>query len=129
MNDHFDILNENNKAVVIKKLSELLDEKEELISKLYPIWNSIVLASILKLSRNRIRYSALQNFIQKDTFPAKDLAIFNSEDRLKYSEDAICYFGETLMGILIPDKKSALANSMSNDLVVRGSLISGCRRG
>lgn len=123
MNDNFDILKEEEKALVITNLSSLLGQEEDLIRQLYPIWNSIALASILKLSRNRIRYSALQNYILKNTLPKNDLELFIHSQGNKFSSESICNYGESLMGILIPDKKSALANAMSNDLHCRSSLI------
>jgi hypothetical protein len=123
MNDHFELLKEDKKELIITRLCELLGENREVVSKLYPIWNSIVLASILKLSRNRIRFSALQNFIQKDSFPSKDFELFVLGVDKNYSLDNINHYGDSLIGVLIPDKRSALANSMSNDLAVRSSLI------
>jgi hypothetical protein len=123
MTDNFNIVNDSDRLIIIQKLSVMLNEKEEVIESLIPVWNSIVLASVLRLTINNNRFSALQNFLTKRTIPSKDISNFKDSSNQAFSKENILDFGESFMGVLIPDKKSALATVLSQDLNSRSSLI------
>ncbi|MHA8050045.1 hypothetical protein V7S79_02910 [Aquirufa sp. ROCK-SH2] len=123
MSNILNIFKEEDKSNILKNLSLILNEKEEVVENILPVWNSIVLASLVKLTRNRIRFSALQNFIQHHPIPSNELSVLLNANTTNVSIEKIVDYGESLMGVLMPDKKSALATAMSQNLSCRSSFV------
>lgn len=95
-------------------------EDEAVISTLLPVWHAIILGGLLKLVKNRIRYNALINFL-KDKVPSSALSLLN--DDLVGHDQQIQSYGESLIGILFPDKKSALAIHVSQKFHCKSSFV------
>lgn len=123
MSNILNIIKEEERSNILKNLSLILNEKEEVIVRVLPVWNTIILASLVKLTRNRIRFSALQNFIQQHSIPTLELESLKNSVPFSSSDGKIFDYGESLMGILIPDKKSAIASALSQHLSCRSSLV------
>jgi len=123
MSNILNIIKEEDKNTILKNLSLILNEKEEVVTQILPIWNSIVLASLIKLTHNRIRFLGLQNFIQNQKIPVVDIESLKTSNSINFAQDKIVNYGESLMGILIPDKKSALAALISQNFPCRSSLV------
>ncbi len=123
MNQSFYVISAEEKSVIINRLSVYLNESVEKVDELYSVWEAIILGSLLKLVRNRIRFNALYNFILQKSAPISDIEAFLSADGLKYNEDIILRYGEGMMGILIPDKKSAIAMLLSREMGAKSSAI------
>ena len=116
MNQSFYVISAEEKSVILNRLSIYLNEPVEKVDELYPVWEAIILGGLLKLVRNRIRFNALYNFILQKSAPINDIEAFLSADKQKYDEDLILRYGEGMMGILIPDKKSAIAMLLSREM-------------
>ena len=125
MSNIFNIIKDEDRITILKNLSIILNEKEDNINKILPVWNSIVLASLLKLTRNRMQFSALQNFIRNHNLPIQELELLknNNNNTVSFSPEKLINYGESLMGVLMPDKKSAIANALSQNLNCRSSFI------
>lgn len=123
MNQSFYVINAEEKSIILNRLASYLNEPLEKVEELYPVWESIILGSLLKLVRNRIRFNALYNFILQKSAPISDIEAFLSEDKRKFDEDLILSYGEGMMGILIPDKKSAIAMLLSREMGAKSSAI------
>jgi hypothetical protein len=123
MNQSFYVISGEEKSVILNRLSDYLNEPVEKVEELYPVWEAIILGGLLKLVRNRIRFNALYNFILQKSAPIADIEAFLAETDQKYDEDAILRYGEGMMGILIPDKKSAIAMLLSREMGAKSSAI------
>lgn len=123
MNQSFYVISAEEKSVILNRLSIYLNEPLEKVDELYPVWEAIILGGLLKLVRNRIRFNALYNFILQKSAPINDIEAFLSADKQKYDEDVILRYGEGMMGILIPDKKSAIAMLLSREMGAKSSAI------
>jgi exosome complex RNA-binding protein Csl4 len=123
MNQSFYVISAEEKSVILNRLSTYLNEPVEKVDELYPVWEAIILGGLLKLVRNRIRFNALYNFILQKSAPITDIEAFLSADKQKYAEDVILRYGEGMMGILIPDKKSAIAMLLSREMGAKSSAI------
>ena len=123
MNQSFYVISAEEKSVILNRLSIYLNEPVEKVDELYPVWEAIILGGLLKLVRNRIRFNALYNFILQKSAPINDIEAFLSADKQKYDEDLILRYGEGMMGILIPDKKSAIAMLLSREMGAKSSAI------
>lgn len=123
MNQTFYVITEEEKSQVVGRLAKFMVEPVEKVEELFPVWEAIILGSLLKLVRNRIRFNALYNFILQKPAPVSDIEAFLSEGTQKFDEDAILRYGEGMMGILIPDKKSAIALLLSREMGAKSSAI------
>lgn len=123
MNQSFFVITTEEKSEILNRLANYLHEPLEKIEELYPVWEAIILGGLLKLVRNRIRFNALYNFILQKTAPVADIEAFLASGLAKYDEDAILQYGEGMMGILIPDKKSAIAMLLSREMGAKSSAI------
>ncbi|RVU26830.1 hypothetical protein EOJ36_02210 [Sandaracinomonas limnophila] len=106
--------------LVNQRIQVLTREKEGEVNKLIPIFQSIAVGGILKLISNRIRYNALINFLKHKV--KADISIETAESIGK-QEGTIVAYGESVMGILFPDKKSALALQISQKLNCKSSVV------
>ncbi|MEY4647143.1 MAG: hypothetical protein RIQ98_979, partial [Bacteroidota bacterium] len=61
------------------------------------------------------------NFILQKPAPVADIEAILADGSQKFSEDAILRYGEGMMGILIPDKKSAIALLLSREMGAKSS--------
>ncbi|MEY2793597.1 MAG: hypothetical protein RJA76_1589, partial [Bacteroidota bacterium] len=104
--------------IISKRIQVISREEELVVEKLLPVWQAVALGGILKLVKNRIRYNALMNFL-KSRVDQKHLDILSSD--LKGYDDVIFSYGESLIGILFPDKKSAIAIALSQKLQCKSS--------
>ncbi|RXK52120.1 OmpA family protein [Aquirufa rosea] len=119
----FIILEASEREIFIQRVSKFSHEDVDRIQELLPVWESIILGSSLKLVRNRIRFNALYNFIQQKPVPDKEIdKLFASSPEIVEWEKIISY-GEVLLGILMPDKKSAVASLVSREFKCRSSLV------
>lgn len=123
MNQMFYVITEEEKSQVVERMAKLIAEPVDKVEELFPVWEAIILGGLLKLVRNRIRYNALYNFILQKSAPVSDIEAFLSVENQKFSEDAILRYGEGMMGILIPDKKSAIALLLSREMGAKSSAI------
>ena len=123
MNQMFYVITEEEKSQVVERMAKLIAEPVDKVEELFPVWEAIILGGLLKLVRNRIRFNALSNFILQKSAPITDIEAFLSESGHKYSEEAILRYGEGMMGILIPDKKSAIAILLSREMGAKSSSI------
>lgn len=105
----------------ISKRIQLINREEEVVvEKLLPVWHAVMLGGLLKLVKNRIRYNALINFL-KAKVPASAVDLL-SED-LSGHDSQIQSYGEAMIGILFPDKKSALAIHISQKFYCKSSFV------
>jgi hypothetical protein len=123
MNQSFYVINAEEKSQILNRLATFIHEPVEKVEELYPVWEAIILGSLLKLVRNRIRYNALYNFILQKSAPTSDIEAFLSVEGGVYNTENIARFGEGMMGILIPDKKSAIAMLLSREMGAKSSSI------
>ncbi|MFM7020502.1 MAG: hypothetical protein ACKOXC_06855, partial [Aquirufa sp.] len=93
------------------------------IQELLPVWESIILGSSLKLIRNQIRFNALSNFIQHKPIPSKEIEVIFLTPSSPVNWDKIISYGEGLFGILMPDKKSAIALLLSREMGAKSSAL------
>lgn len=115
------IFEEKEYLLKISKRVQLINRENEItVEKLIPVWQAIILGGMLKLVKNRIRYNALINFI-KAKIREEDLSILAGE--LANKEEQILSIGESMIGILFPDKKSAIAIHVSQKLQCKSSLV------
>jgi hypothetical protein len=123
MNQVFTLITPEEKAFFAKRLADLCTEKQEKVLELIPAFEAVVLGSVLKLFRNRIRFNALYNFMLAKSAPQEDVAKLLSSGKGMPDYEAMYRFGEGLMGILLPDKKSAIATLLGGQLGAKSSTI------
>jgi hypothetical protein len=123
MSQLFSVISEDEKLRIQKRVAVMLNEKEDKIAEIFPVWEAIILGGLLKLVRNRIRFNALYNFILQKPIPVVSIEAYLGESDTKFDLDEIMSFGEGMMSILIPDKKSAIAMLLSRDLGCKSSSV------
>lgn len=119
----FTILEAGEREIFIQRVAQLTNESVDKIQELLPVWESIILGSSLKLIRNQIRFNALYNFIHHKAVPSKEIDVIFSGSTASVNWDKISSYGEGLFGILMPDKKSAIALLVSRELRCKSSLV------
>jgi hypothetical protein len=123
MSQVFRLTTPEEKAFFAKRLADLCTEKQEKVVELIPAFEAVVLGSVLKLFRNRIRFNALYNFMLAKSAPKEDVAKLVSSGNGMPDYDLMYRFGEGVMGILLPDKKSAVATLLGGQLGAKSSTI------
>jgi hypothetical protein len=123
MSQVFTLITPDEKAFFAKRLADLCTEKQEKVMELIPAFEAVVLGSVLKLFRNRIRFNALYNFMLAKSAPAEDVSKLLSSGKGMPDYEAMYRFGEGMMGILLPDKKSAIATLLGGQLGAKSSTI------
>jgi hypothetical protein len=93
------------------------------VLELIPAFEAVVLGSVLKLFRNRIRFNALYNFMLAKSAPQEEVAKLLSSGKGMPDYEALYRFGEGMMGVLLPDKKSAIATLLGGQLGAKSSTI------
>lgn len=121
MGELFGVIQEDLRGNVIRRISLFTGESEPKVEELIPIWEAIILGGLLKLIRNRIRFNALYNFILQKPIPRVAIEELQAGNATKLQLEEISQFGEGLIGILIPDKKSAIAMLISRELGCKSS--------
>jgi hypothetical protein len=116
----FGVVDVDQRGLLVQQLAVFTGEKEAKIEELLPVWEAILLGGLLKLVRNRIRFNALYNFILQKPIPEQRMQSFLSSTN-GIEMDEILRYGEGMMGILIPDKKSAIAMILSRSLNCKSS--------
>jgi hypothetical protein len=101
----------------------LCTEKQEKVLDLIPAFEAVVLGSAIKLFRNRIRFNALYNFMLAKSAPQEEVAKLLSSGKGMPDYESLYRFGEGMMGILLPDKKSAIATLLGGQLGAKSSTI------
>jgi hypothetical protein len=119
----FSVISEEEKLRIQKRVAVMLNETEEKVAELFPVWEAIILGGLLKLVRNRIRFNALYNFILQKPIPVDSIEAYLGESKADFDLEAILRFGEGMMSILVPDKKSAIAMLLSRDLGCKSSSV------
>jgi len=105
---------------ITKRIQVKGGEDVSTVEKLIPVWQAIALGGLLKLVKNRIRYNALMNFLKIKVNQG------NNHDILEWigtNETLISQYGEGLIGILFPDKKSAIAIAVSQKMQCKSSFV------
>lgn len=123
MSQVFALMTSEEKAFFAKRLADLCTEKQEKVFELVPAFEAVVLGSVLKLFRNRIRFNALYNFMLAKSAPQDQVDKLLSSGKGMPDYDALYRFGEGMMGILLPDKKSAIATLLGGQLGAKSSTI------
>ncbi|MCX6194583.1 MAG: hypothetical protein NTX34_08910 [Cytophagales bacterium] len=123
MSQVFVLVTPEEKAFFAKRLADLCTEKQEKVIELIPAFEAVVLGSVLKLFRNRIRFNALYNFMLAKSAPQEDVAKLLSSGKGMPDYELMYRYGEGMMGILLPDKKSAIATLLGGQLGAKSSTI------
>ena len=123
MSQVFALITPEEKTFFAKRLADLCTEKQEKVLDLIPAFEAVVLGSALKLFRNRIRFNALYNFMLAKSAPQEEIAKLLSSGKGMPDYEALYRFGEGMMGILLPDKKSAIATLLGGQLGAKSSTI------
>jgi hypothetical protein len=123
MSQVFALITPEEKTFFAKRLADLCTEKQEKVLDLIPAFEAVVLGSALKLFRNRIRFNALYNFMLAKSAPQEEVAKLLSSGKGMPDYEALYRFGEGMMGILLPDKKSAIATLLGGQLGAKSSTI------
>ena len=123
MSQVFTLITPEEKAFFAKRLADLCTEKQEKVLELIPAFEAVVLGSVLKLFRNRIRFNALYNFMLAKSAPQDEVAKLLSSGKGMPDYEALYRFGEGMMGVLLPDKKSAIATLLGGQLGAKSSTI------
>lgn len=123
MSQLFSVISEEEKLRIQKRVAVMLQENEDKVAELFPVWEAIILGGLLKLVRNRIRFNALYNFILQKPIPVTSIESYLGEKKAQFDLEEIMRFGEGMMSILIPDKKSAIAMLLSRDLGCKSSSV------
>ncbi len=123
MSQVFALITPEEKTFFAKRLADLCTEKQEKVLDLIPAFEAVVLGSALKLFRNRIRFNALYNFMLSKSAPQEEIAKLLSSGKGMPDYEALYRFGEGMMGILLPDKKSAIATLLGGQLGAKSSTI------
>jgi hypothetical protein len=121
MGELFSVIQEDLRGNVIRRISLFTGESEPKVEELIPVWEAIILGGLLKLIRNRIRFNALYNFTLQKTIPRVAIGELQAGNATKLQLEEISQYGEGLIGILIPDKKSAIAMLISKELACKSS--------
>ena len=121
MGELFGVIQENLRGNVIRRISLFTGDSEPKVEELVPVWEAIILGGLLKLIGNRIRFNALHNFILQKTIPRLAIEELKAGNATKLQLEEISQYGEGLIGILIPDKKSAIAMLTSRELGCKSS--------
>jgi hypothetical protein len=121
MGELFGVIQEDLRGNVIRRISLFTGESEPKVEELIPVWEAIILGGLLKLIRNRIRFNALYNFILQKPIPRLAIEELQAGNATKLQLEEISHYGEGLIGILIPDKKSAIAMLISKELGCKSS--------
>lgn len=121
MGELFGVIQEDLRGNVIRRISLFTGESEPKVEELIPVWEAIILGGLLKLIRNRIRFNALYNFILQKPIPRVAIEELQAGNATKLQLEEISQYGEGLIGILIPDKKSAIAMLISKELGCKSS--------
>ena len=121
MGELFGVIQEDLRGNVIRRISLFTGESEPKVEELIPVWEAIILGGLLKLIRNRIRFNALYNFILQKPIPRVAIEELQAGNATKLQLEEISHYGEGLIGILIPDKKSAIAMLISKELGCKSS--------
>jgi len=123
MSQVFTLMTSEDRAFFAKRLADLCSEKQEKMLEIIPAFEAVVLGSALKLFRNRIRFNALYNFMLAKSAPQDEIAKLLSSGKGIPDYESLYRFGEGMMGILLPDKKSAIATLLSGQLGAKSSTI------
>jgi hypothetical protein len=123
MSQVFALITPEEKTFFAKRLADLCTEKQEKVLDLIPAFEAVVLGSALKLFRNRIRFNALYNFMLAKSAPQEEVAKLLSSGKGMPDYEFLYRFGEGMMGILLPDKKSAIATLLGGQLGAKSSTI------
>ena len=123
MSQVFALVTPEEKTFFAKRLADLCTEKQEKVTELIPAFEAVVLGSVLKLFRNRIRFNALYNFMLAKSAPQEDVAKLLSSGNGMPDYELMYRYGEGMMGILLPDKKSAIATLLGSQLGAKSSTI------
>ena len=123
MSQVFTLLTEEEKLFYAKRLADLCTEKQDKALELIPVFEAVILGSIIKLFKNRIRYNALYNFMLSKSASHEDVDKLVSSGKGMPDYEAMYRFGEGMMGILLPDKKSAIATLLGGQLGAKSSTI------
>jgi hypothetical protein len=119
----FSVISEEEKLRIQKRVALMLNETEDKVAELFPVWEAIILGGLLKLVRNRIRFNALYNFILQKPIPIYSIEAYLGEPKADFDIEEMLRFGEGMMSILVPDKKSAIAMLLSRDLGCKSSSV------
>ncbi len=119
----FSVISEEEKLRIQKRVALMLNETEDKVAELFPVWEAIILGGLLKLVRNRIRFNALYNFILQKPIPIDSIEAYLGESKADFDLEDMLRFGEGMMSILVPDKKSAIAMLLSRDLGCKSSSV------
>ena len=123
MSQVFALMTSEERTFFAKRLADLCSEKQEKVLELIPAFEAVVLGSALKLFRNRIRFNALYNFMLAKSAPQEEISKLLSSGKGMPDYDLLYRFGEGMMGVLLPDKKSAIATLLSGQLGAKSSTI------
>jgi hypothetical protein len=123
MSQVFALMTSEEKTFFAKRLADLCTERQEKVLELVPAFEAVVLGSVLKLFRNRIRFNALYNFMLAKSAPQEEVAKLLSTGKGMPDYESLYRFGEGMMGILLPDKKSAIATLLGGQLGAKSSTI------
>ena len=123
MSQVFSLITAEEKSFYAKRLADLCTEKQEKTLEIIPVFEAVVLGSIIKLFKNRIRYNALYNFMLSKSASQDDIYKLLSSGNGMPDYEAMYRFGEGIMGILLPDKKSAIATLLGGQLGAKSSTI------
>jgi hypothetical protein len=121
MGELFGVIQEDLRVNVIRRVSLFIGEPEPKVEELVPVWDAIILGGLLKLIRNRIRFNALHNYILQKPIPRVAIEELKAGNATKSQLEEISQYGEGLIGILIPDKKSAIAMFTSREFGCKSS--------
>lgn len=102
-----------------ERLGKELPEDALLAKELLGVWQLTLLSGLLKLQKNQIRYNALKNFVAKKVPSIPMDHCFE----VSLGDEPLKQLGEGLVGVLFPDKKSAIATAISNQLKCKNSLV------
>lgn len=106
--------------VITQKIKVISREDPSVVEKLIPVWQAVALGGILKLVKNRIRYNALMNFLK---FKVELRETQDILELIENNEALINQYGEGFIGVLFPDKKSALAIGISQKMQCKSSFV------
>ena len=123
MSQVFSLITVEEKTFYAKRLADLCSEKQDKTIELIPVFEAVVLGSIIKLLKNRIRYNALYNFMLSKSASQEDVHKLLSSGNGMPDYESMYRFGEGIMGILLPDKKSAIATLLGGQLGAKSSTI------
>lgn len=106
--------------IITKRIQVISREDAIIVEKLLPIWQAVALGGVLKLVKNRIRFNALMNFLKIKVDSNESEHILEA---ITSNDSLINHYGESLIGVLFPDKKSAIAIGISQKMQCKSSLV------